>query len=228
MIVGAALLLADSDEGFAQDAKPAPKQADATDAANSRPSEAESPPDAQARSAPEGATRDDTAKAPRAKRARKEREPRTGEKSDADLAARKPPPATETLDPKRAKFTPVKTQGTGAGQAHDESGKLATPPNPTASNPAPVAAAPAENESDEKLRERVQARLLADRKLPYTARMVSVAVKKGVITLTGEVNTDYERTRVTQAVDGMRGRHDVINQISVRNRSPESVQAISR
>jgi hypothetical protein len=225
-LLGATLLIFATTTTNAEDVK---TPAQSSEANQSAATEQSGPPEKQISEAASPDARAPHEKPPPKKRAARSREPKLSEKTDADLSARKPPPPSESLNPQRAKFTRVKTEGTGAGQAQDESDKVVTPPAPPASSSSPaVATAGSASESDAKLRERVQATLLNDRKLPYTARLVGVSVKQGTITLSGEVNTDYERTRVNQVVDRVRGKHDVVNRISVRNRSPESVQATAR
>ncbi len=83
----------------------------------------------------------------------------------------------------------------------------------------PTAANEAAN--DQALRERVQASLLQNSALPYTARLVSVAVKNGEITLRGQLNTHHEKVTVERAVAQVRGDHIVHNELLVR--SPSAV-----
>lgn len=138
-----------------------------------------------------------------------------------ELKQRDAPPRTDvtelapTLRPaEAAKATPEPTT-----TLRDPSPK-ALPPVLTRPPPTPAEAA-----KDEALREQVQAALLKNPSLSYTARLVRVAVKDGEITLTGQLNTQHEKMDVEHAVEKVRGNHTVHNQLRVRSRNGQPADA---
>ncbi len=83
-----------------------------------------------------------------------------------------------------------------------------------------VVPAPLEAAKDEALRERVQSELLKNGSLSYTGRLVRVSVQGGEITLTGQLDTQYEKLHVERAVERVRGQHVLHNQLTLRSPTP--------
>lgn len=99
-----------------------------------------------------------------------------------------------------------------APAANQSSDSQAAPGSPAQSA---AADAPQLSREESALRERIQRRLLQDKRLSYTAQRVRLDVKRGDVTVQGEVRTAREKREVEEVIGNIAGVRRVDNQLAV-------------